>query len=118
MDYSRFNYVAQPEDGIAVEDLIPKVGPYDVWATKWGYAPIPGASSTDSEKETLDEWAREQDSTIWYRFSTPGAQNADPGQLTEAVGDVDAVAQSAQQFRPANSRGPIAVLQLFAGRSD
>jgi hypothetical protein len=91
MDYSRFNYVAQPEDGIAVEDLIPKVGPYDVWATKWGYAPIPGASSTDSEKETLDEWAREQDSTIWYRFSTPGAQNADPGQLTEAVGDVDAV---------------------------
>ena len=91
MDYSRFNYVAQPEDGIAVEDLIPKIGPYDVWATKWGYAPIPGASSPDSEKETLDEWAREQDSTIWYRFSTPGAQNADAGQLTEAVGDVDAV---------------------------
>ena len=27
MDYSRFNYVAQPEDGIAVEDLIPEDRP-------------------------------------------------------------------------------------------
>ena len=91
MDYARFNYVAQPEDGIAVEDLIPKIGPYDVWATKWGYAPIPDAASPDDEKPTLDAWAREQDDTPWYRFSTPGAQNADPGQLTEAVGDADAV---------------------------
>ena len=95
MDYSRFNYVAQPEDGIAVEDLIPKIGPYDVWATKWGYAPIPDAASPDDEKPTLDAWAREQDDTPWYRFSTPGAQNADPGQLTEAVGDADAVESTA-----------------------
>jgi hypothetical protein len=41
MDYSRFNYVAQPEDGINPDDLIPRIGPYDVWATKWGYSPIP-----------------------------------------------------------------------------
>ena len=95
MDYSRFNYVAQPEDGIAVEDLIPKIGPYDVWATKWGYAPIAGAATADDEKPTLDAWAREQDDTAWYRFSTPGAQNADPGQLTEAVGDADAVESTA-----------------------
>jgi len=95
MDYARFNYVAQPEDGIAVEDLIPKIGPYDVWATKWGYAPIPDAAGPDDEKPTLDAWAREQDDTPWYRFSTPGAQSADPGQLTEAVGDADAVESTA-----------------------
>ena len=58
MDYSRFNYVAQPEDGIAVEDLIPRIGPYDIWATKWGYTPIPGAKTPDEEKPTLDKWAR------------------------------------------------------------
>src|SRR5678810_1482670 len=29
MDYSRFNYVAQPEDGIDVADLVPGIGPYD-----------------------------------------------------------------------------------------
>ncbi|MEE2963798.1 MAG: zinc-dependent metalloprotease [Acidobacteriota bacterium] len=91
MDYARFNYVAQPEDGIATEDLIPKIGPYDIWATMWGYKPIPGATSPDDERSTLDEWAREQDDTPWYRFSTPGTGGADPGQLTEAVGDADAV---------------------------
>src|SRR5499426_1727580 len=42
MDYSRFNYVAQPEDKIPVELLIPKIGPYDRWATMWGYKPISG----------------------------------------------------------------------------
>ena len=50
MDYSRFNYVAQPEDEIAVEDLIPRIGPYDIWATMWGYTPIPGAKTADDEK--------------------------------------------------------------------
>ncbi len=91
MDYARFNYVAQPEDGIAVEDLIPKIGPYDEWATRWGYAPIAGAVGPDDELETLDMWAREQDATPWYRFSTTGSQTTDPGQLSEAVGDADAV---------------------------
>lgn len=91
MDYSRFNYVAQPEDNIAVEDLIPKIGPYDKWATRWGYAPIPRAKTPDEEKPVLDTWAREQDTTPWFRFSTADAGSSDPGNLTEAVGDADAV---------------------------
>jgi hypothetical protein len=91
MDYSRFNYVAQPEDKIDVADLIPKIGPYDKWATMWGYKPIPDARTTDDEKATLDRWAREQDQTPWYRFSTAQAGNSDPQSLTEAVGDADAV---------------------------
>ena len=99
MDYARFNYVAQPEDGIAVEDLIPGIGPYDVWATRWGYAPIPGAAGPDDEKPMLDVWAREQDETPWFRFSTPGARGADAGQITEAVGDADAVRSTALGLR-------------------
>jgi hypothetical protein len=91
MDYSRFNYVAQPEDKIDVADLIPKIGPYDKWATMWGYKPIPGARTPDEEKTTLDQWAREQDKTPWYRFSTAQAGASDPQNLTEAVGDADAV---------------------------
>lgn len=91
MDYSRFNYVAQPEDKIPVEDLIPKIGPYDKWATMWGYKPIPGSASAEDEKKTLDEWAREQDKTPWLRFSTAKSRGADPGENTEAVGDADAV---------------------------
>jgi len=99
MDYSRFNYVAQPEDGIAVEDLIPRIGPYDVFATKWGYTPIPEAKTSEEEKPKLDEWAREQDKTPWLRFSTAGAAGSDFGELTEAVGDADAVKSSAMGLK-------------------
>ena len=94
MDYSRFNYVAQPEDRIAVEDLIPGIGPYDKFAIMWGYKPIPGAKTSDDEKSTLDGWARMQDAQPWLRFSTAGQNRSDPGDETEAVGDADAVASS------------------------
>ncbi len=91
MDYSRFNYVAQPEDDIPLEYLIPKVGPYDDFAVRWGYAEIAGAATPDDELSTLDKWAREQDRFPWLRFSTPDAEGSDAGDLTEAVGDADAV---------------------------
>jgi hypothetical protein len=91
MDYSRFNYVAQPEDKIDPQDLIPKIGPYDKWATMWGYKPIPGAKTPEAEKATLDTWAREQDEKPYLRFSTAGQGGTDPGDQTEAVGDMDPV---------------------------
>ena len=94
MDYSRFNYVAQPEDKIDVADLVPRIGPYDKWATMWGYKPIPTAHSSEEEKKTLDEWARQQDGKPYLRFSTAGSRGADPGELTEAVGDEDAIAST------------------------
>ena len=91
MDYSRFNYVAQPEDNIPPEALIPQIGPYDKWATMWGYKPIPGARTPDDEKKTLDEWARDQDAKPYLRFSTFASRGSDPGENTEAVGDGDAI---------------------------
>lgn len=94
MDYSRYNYVAQPEDHIALEDLVPRVGPYDIWATHWGYAPIPGVKTPDEERPTLDQWAREQDSKPWLRFAADGS-TSDPDRNTEAVGDADAVKSTA-----------------------
>ena len=91
MDYSRFNYVAQPEDSIPVELLIPDVGPYDRFAALWGYRPIPGARTPQEELPTLDAWARRQDSEPWLRFSTTDTRGADMADHTEAVGDADAV---------------------------
>ena len=95
MDYSRMNYVAQPEDNIPVDLLIPGIGPYDKWATMWGYKPIPQAATAEDERPILDEWAREQDTKPWLRFSTSGSAGSDPGELTEAVGDQDAVKATA-----------------------
>lgn len=91
MSYTRFNYVAQPEDRIPPQDLIPRVGAYDHFAVKWGYQPVPGATSPEEEFATLDEWARMQDSIPWYRFATSGARGSDLGEQTEAVGAADPV---------------------------
>jgi hypothetical protein len=91
MDYARFNYVAQPEDGIDPVDLIPKIGPYDIFCIKWGYTPIPSAKTPDDEKPTLNEWCKVQETTPWLRFSTAGTRGTDPGEETEAVGDIDPV---------------------------
>ncbi len=100
MDYARFNYVAQPEDGIALGDLVPKVGPYDKYAVMWGYKPISGAKSPEAERVTLDEWARMQDSVPWYRFaSDAGGGGADPGEQSEAIGDADAVRATRLGFK-------------------
>jgi hypothetical protein len=91
MDYARFNYVAQPEDGIDPADLIPKIGPYDIFSIKWGYSPIAGAKTPEDEKKALNEYCKVQETTPWLRFSTAGSMGTDPGEETEAVGDIDAV---------------------------
>ena len=96
MDYARFNYIAQPEDGIPLGDLVPKVGPYDRFAVQWGYTPIAGAKKPEDEKTTLDTWARMQDSVPWYRF---GGGQVDPGEQSEAIGDADAVKSTRLGFK-------------------
>jgi hypothetical protein len=98
MDYSRFNYVAQPEDSIPVEHLVPRVGPYDEYAIMWGYKPIPGARAPDDEKPTLEQWSRLQDTIPWYRFSANNAFGA-TGTQSEAVGDADPVKSTELGFR-------------------
>lgn len=90
MDYSRFNYVAQPEDHIDVNDLLPKVGPYDRYAIMWGYKPIPEVSTPDDERPILETWSRMQDTVPWYRFSANN-EFGGYGTLNEAVGDADPV---------------------------
>src|SRR5690606_13835518 len=100
---ARFNYVAQPEDRIAVEDLVPRIGPYDTWAIRWGYAALP-ARAPDDERPSLDAWAREQDGTPYLRFMTSSESESatfpfDPGQQREAVGDADPTQATALGLR-------------------
>jgi hypothetical protein len=53
----------------------------------------PRPRTPDQEDATLDQWAREQDTKPYLRYSTEGAAATDPGDgNTEAVGDMDAVA--------------------------
>lgn len=98
MDYSRYNYVAQPEDSIPLKDIIPRVGPYDKYAIMWGYKPIAGAPTPEAQKPTLDQWARMQDTIPWYRFSANNAFGAF-GTQSEAVGDADPVGSTRLGFK-------------------
>lgn len=60
MDYARFNYVAQPEDGLSGEELQGRIGDYDKWAIEWGYRWFPKFNSEDAEKEHLNKWVIEK----------------------------------------------------------
>lgn len=83
MDYARFNYIAQPGDGVT--QFYPQVGPYDKWSIKWGYTWFPDIESPDDENEILNEWIVEKnnDPVYWYGY----ANGADPRSQTEALGD-------------------------------
>jgi hypothetical protein len=98
MDYSRYNYVAQPEDNIPLDAIIPRVGPYDKFAIMWGYKPIPNARTSEQERPTLDQWARMQDTVPWYRFSANNEFGA-YGTQSEAVGDADPVKSTGLGFK-------------------
>lgn len=78
MDYARFNYVAQPEDGVT--NFYPAIGEYDAWAVKWGYTWFPEDMSKDEIEETLNTWTvdRADDHRYFY-----GGGGSDPRSQTE-----------------------------------
>ncbi len=85
MDYARFNYIAQPEDGDVA--LMPDIGIYDKYAISWGYRPIPSASAED-EKSILDSWILKHAGDPMYRFGHQQAGDVvDPSSQTEDLGD-------------------------------
>lgn len=92
MDYARFNYVAQPEDGPVA--LMPDIGIYDKHSIRWGYRPILDAETAEDEKPILDQWILEHQNDPMYRFGSQqfGAP-IDPSSQTEDLGD-DAVKAS------------------------
>ena len=83
MDYTRYNYVAQPGDeGVR---WVRMLGPYDKYAINWGYRYLPDAESPEDEKSTLNQWIRSKQGDPKYLF---GSYNGfDPSSQTESVGD-------------------------------
>ena len=85
MDYARFNYIAQPEDGDVL--LYPGIGPYDDWSIIFGYKLLGKEATADSERSTLNEWIKERASNPMYRYGAQRRNNADPSSQTEDLGD-------------------------------
>lgn len=84
MDYARFNYIAQPEDGEVA--LMPNIGPYDMYSIEWGYRPILDTSA-EGEKKTLDSWILKHAGDPIYRFGAQQGNVIDPTSQTEDLGD-------------------------------
>lgn len=83
MDYARFNYIAQPGDGVT--HFYPKIGEYDIWSIKWGYTWFPDVEEADDENEILNDWivANGDDPLYWFGYYN----RVDPRSQTEAIGD-------------------------------
>jgi hypothetical protein len=87
MDYARQNYVAQPGDGLKPKDYIRRLGPFDDFAINWGYRVIPGATSADAERKTLNDWLVHQSGPMPYRYVSQSFGGMDPRAQTEDLGD-------------------------------
>ena len=83
MDYARFNYIAQPEDGVTV--LSPHIGPYDIMAIEWGYRWYPNEEIAKGELEQL---LKDHNKPL-YRYSEaqPARTAVDPRAMSEDLGD-------------------------------
>ncbi|MFN8355791.1 MAG: zinc-dependent metalloprotease [Spirosomataceae bacterium] len=85
MDYARFNYVAQPEDGVT--DYFPRIGDYDKWAIEWAYKPVYEAKDTDEEKKILNKTVIDRikaNPRLWFGTET---NPYDPRSQSECIGD-------------------------------
>jgi len=84
MDYARFNYVAQPEDGVT--EIFPGVGDYDKWAIHWGYSYYADAKDAEEEKAILKKKTLEAYKNPRLHFGTE-INPHDPRYQTEDLGD-------------------------------
>ena len=83
MDYARFNYVAQPGDGVT--DFFPRIGAYDKWSIEWGYKTLSGLKP-EEEKKLLSKMIVEKAADPTYFYGTQG-NPYDPRSQSECIGD-------------------------------
>jgi Met-zincin/Domain of unknown function (DUF5117)/Domain of unknown function (DUF5118) len=110
MDYARFNYVAQPEDGIGPKGLYPRIGPYDYWAIQWGYKIIPDTKSADEDKKILNKLiidSLKANPRLWFGGE---GQSLDPRSQTEDLSDN---AMKASEYGIRNLKKIIVMLPLW-----
>ena len=95
MDYARFNYVAQPEDGLTQTEIFPRINDYDCWAIEWGYTPMFDAETPEADHKALEALFQKENVAknprLWWGDGE--TYNDDPRRQTEDLGD-DAVKAS------------------------
>ena len=93
MDYARFNYVAQPGDG--VDHFMPDIGEYDRWSINFGYRWIPAANTPEADAQAWDDRIREKAGDPVYFYGRQTGTKVDPRSQNE---DLTANAVEASQL--------------------
>lgn len=84
MDYARFNYVAQPKDGVTHTG--PKIGVYDKYAIQWGYRWYPDRKTEESALRTLVN-SHSGDPLYFYGAEQDDKNVIDPRSQSEDLGN-------------------------------
>ena len=85
MDYARFNYIAQPGDGVTV--LSPHIGPYDMFAIEYGYRWY-GKNTPEEEKDILFDFLSKHTDRLYKYSEAQDVRDAvDPRAQNEDLGD-------------------------------
>lgn len=85
MDYARFNYIAQPGDGVT--DFMPAIGEYDRWAIKWGYTWFPKDMTKEEREEVLNNWTVQRADDPRYFYGAASGSKIDPRSQNEDLGN-------------------------------
>ncbi len=85
MDYARFNYVAQPADG--VRHYLPGIGPYDLFAIEYGYRWFGGLSPQEENEKLFDLLEVHRDKLYKYSEAQDMRDAIDPRALSEDLGN-------------------------------
>ncbi|PEN13461.1 zinc-dependent metalloprotease [Longibacter salinarum] len=80
MDYARFNYVAQPGDGVT--QFGPRVGEYDKWAVNFGYRDL-GIDDKKADAQVWDDRIREKAGDPVYFYGRQTLTKVDPRSQNE-----------------------------------
>lgn len=116
MDYARFNYVAQPEDGVTERGLFPRINVYDKWAIKWGYQYRPEFKDPWKEAKQLRHEVSETLSRD-HRLAYCGdeGRGQDPRSQTESLGDDN---MKASDYGIKNLKRVIANIEKWTAQPD
>lgn len=85
MDYARFNYVAQPGDGVTI--FSPNLGPYDMMAIEYGYRWY-GKDDPKEDYAMLQQFLGNYTNRLYHYSEAQDARDAvDPRSQNEDLGD-------------------------------
>lgn len=85
MDYARYNYVAQPGDGVTA--VSPNIGPYDMFAIEYGYRWY-DINDVEDEKDILQDFLSKHNGRLFKYSEAQDVRDAvDPRAQNEDLGD-------------------------------